>query len=134
MRGDGALRDARRRGDAGVPRHLQAREVTAEFPGFALLCYAQKDKADKIKVDLALSKANASDFDSVLLPGGVINGDALRIEKKAQQFVQEIDRAGKPIFVICHGSWLLVSAGLVKRTRHDELGPRSQLGEQSQAR
>ncbi|HEX9160713.1 MAG TPA: type 1 glutamine amidotransferase domain-containing protein [Thermoanaerobaculia bacterium] len=72
------------------------------------------DKADKIKVDLELSKANASDFDAVLLPGGVINCDALRIEKRAQQFVQEIDRAGKPITVICHGPWLLVSAGLVK--------------------
>jgi len=46
--------------------------------------------------------------------GGVINADALRIEKKAQQFVQEIDRAGKPIAVICHGPWLLVSAGLVR--------------------
>ncbi|MGZ4778386.1 MAG: type 1 glutamine amidotransferase domain-containing protein [Thermoanaerobaculia bacterium] len=76
--------------------------------------FKHHDKADRIKVDLSLSKANASEFDAVLLPGGVINGDALRIEKKAQQFVQEIDRAGKPVFVICHGPWLLVSAGLVK--------------------
>ena len=72
------------------------------------------DKADTFDVDLVLSRANASDFDAVLLPGGVINADALRIEKKAQQFVQEIDRAGKPIMVICHGPWLLISAGLVK--------------------
>jgi len=76
--------------------------------------FKHHDKADKIKVDMELSKANASDFDGVLLPGGVINSDALRIEKKAQQFVQEIDRAGKPIMVICHGPWLLVSAGIVK--------------------
>lgn len=76
--------------------------------------FKHHDKADKIKVDLSLSKADASQFDAVLLPGGVINSDALRIEKKAQQFVQEMDRAGKPVFVICHGSWLLVSAGLVK--------------------
>jgi len=76
--------------------------------------FKHHDKADTFKVDLTLAKANANDFDAVLLPGGVINGDALRIEKKAQQFVQEIDRAGKPIFVICHGPWLLVSAGLVK--------------------
>ena len=72
------------------------------------------DKGDKVKVDLELSKADAADFDGVLLPGGVINGDAMRIEKKAQQFVQEIDRAGKPVMVICHGGWLLVSSGLVK--------------------
>lgn len=76
--------------------------------------FKHHDKADKIKVDLSLSKADSGDFDAVLLPGGVINGDALRIEKKAQQFVQEMDRAGKPIFVICHGPWLLVSSGLVK--------------------
>ena len=76
--------------------------------------FKHHDKADKIKVDLELSKADANDFDGVLLPGGVINGDALRIEKKAQQFVQDIDRAGKPVMVICHGGWLLVSSGLVK--------------------
>ena len=76
--------------------------------------FKHHDKADKFKVDLAVAQADANDFDAVLLPGGVINGDALRIDKKAQQFVQEIDRAGKPIFVICHGPWILVSAGLVK--------------------
>ncbi len=70
-------------------------------------------KTDKFKCDLPLAKADAADFDAVMLPGGVINADALRIEKKAQQFVQEIDRAGKPIAVICHGPWL-VSAGLVR--------------------
>jgi len=72
------------------------------------------DKGDTFKCDLPLAKADARDFDAVLLPGGVINADALRIEKKAQQFVQEIDRSGKPLFVICHGPWLLVSANLTK--------------------
>jgi protease I len=76
--------------------------------------FEHHDKADKLPVDLALAKANAEDFDAVLLPGGVINGDALRIEKKGQQFVQEMDRGGKPVMVICHGGWILASAGLVK--------------------
>ena len=76
--------------------------------------FKHHDKADKLKVDLALAKANAGDFDAVLLPGGVINADAIRIEKKAQQFVQEMDRAGKPVMVICHGPWLLISAQLMK--------------------
>jgi protease I len=76
--------------------------------------FKHHDKLDTFKVDLALSKADPNDFDAVLLPGGVINADAIRIEKKAQQFVQEIDRAGKPVLVICHGAWLLVSAGLIK--------------------
>ena len=76
--------------------------------------FKHHDKADKLKVELALSKADANEFDAVLLPGGVINGDAMRIEKKAQQFLQEMDRAGKPVFVICHGGWILINAGLVK--------------------
>ncbi|HSP34532.1 MAG TPA: type 1 glutamine amidotransferase domain-containing protein [Thermoanaerobaculia bacterium] len=79
--------------------------------------FKHHDKADKIKVDLELSKANPNDFDGVLLPGGVINGDALRIERAAQQFVKEIDRAGKPVMVICHGAWLLVSSDLVRGHR-----------------
>jgi protease I len=82
--------------------------------GGEVQAFKHHDRAERFKVDLELSKANTSDFDAVLLPGGVTNSDALRIEKKAQQFVQEIDRAGKPIMVICHGPWLLISAGLVK--------------------
>lgn len=76
--------------------------------------FEHHDKKDRIDVDLPLDKANAAEFDAVLLPGGVINGDALRVEKKAQQFVQQIDRAGKPVLVICHGGWILISAGLVQ--------------------
>src|ERR1700744_2123422 len=72
-------------------------------------------KTQKVKVDMTLDQAKADDFDAVLLPGGAMNADALRIEPKAQEFVQQIDRAGKPIAVICHGPWLLVSAGVGKR-------------------
>ncbi len=79
--------------------------------------FKHHDKADKLTVDLELSKADANDFDAVLLPGGVINGDAMRIEKRAQQFVKEMERAGKPILVICHGPWLLVSSDLVRGHR-----------------
>jgi len=76
--------------------------------------FKHHDKADKIPVDLELSQANPADFDAVLLPGGALNADALRTEKKAQDFVRVIDEAGKPIAVICHGSWLLVSADLLE--------------------
>ena len=71
-------------------------------------------KTQKVKVDMTLDQAKPDDFDAVLLPGGAMNADALRMEKKAQEFVQSLDRAGKPIAVICHGPWLLISAGLVK--------------------
>lgn len=71
-------------------------------------------KTQKVKVDKTLNEAQAAEFDAVLLPGGAMNADALRMEPKAQQFVQQLDREGKPIAVICHGPWLLISAGLVK--------------------
>ena len=76
--------------------------------------FKHHDQADKIAIDMELNKATAADFDAVLLPGGVINADALRIEKKAQEMVREMDGAGKPIAVICHGAWLLISAGLCR--------------------
>lgn len=71
------------------------------------------DKADWFDADLTLAQANPDQFDAVLLPGGVINGDQMRIIPEAQRFVRQMDEAGKPIFVICHGGWVLVSAGLV---------------------
>lgn len=69
---------------------------------------------DWFDVQLTLDKADPDAFDAVLLPGGVQNADRLRASHNAQAFVQAIDRAGKPIAVICHGPWLLVSAGLVE--------------------
>jgi protease I len=71
-------------------------------------------KADFFKVDLTLDAADHADFDAVLLPGGVMNSDHIRTLPQAQRFVQGMQQAGKPIAVICHGAWLLVSAGLVK--------------------
>ena len=71
------------------------------------------DKADQFDVDLTFGELDVKDFDGVLLPGGVINGDQTRIIPEAQRFVRDMDDAGKPIAVICHGGWLLVSAGVV---------------------
>ncbi|MCE5198527.1 MAG: type 1 glutamine amidotransferase domain-containing protein [Armatimonadota bacterium] len=71
-------------------------------------------KADKFHVDIPLDQARAADFDALLLPGGALNPDQLRIMDKAKQFVSEFDEEGKPIAVICHGAWTLVSAGLVR--------------------
>jgi len=72
------------------------------------------DKAGTTKVDMKLKEAKAADFDGVLLPGGAANADALRVFKEAQAFVREIDEAGKPIAVICHGPWLLVEADVIR--------------------
>ncbi|NML44196.1 type 1 glutamine amidotransferase [Ramlibacter sp. G-1-2-2] len=70
--------------------------------------------ADKFDVDLTFEEAKPEDFDAVLLPGGVQNADKIRMSMHAQQFVQAMQKAGKPFGVICHAPWLLVSAGLVK--------------------
>jgi protease I len=72
------------------------------------------EKADKVDVDVTLDIAKAANFDAMLLPGGALNADALRVEKGAQAFAKQMEEAGKPIAVICHGPWLLASAGLVK--------------------
>ena len=76
--------------------------------------FKHHDKAGKTKVDMTFADAKAADFDAVHLPGGALNADALRDVKEAQEFVRQMDEAGKPISVICHGGWLLVSANLVK--------------------
>ena len=72
------------------------------------------DKADQFEVDATLAEADPQNFDAVLLPGGAMNADTLRVQPRAQEFVRQIDRQGKPVAVICHGPWLLVSAGLVR--------------------
>lgn len=76
---------------------------------------AQHDKkADRFGVQATFAQAHPDDFDGVLLPGGTMNADALRMVPEAQRFVKKMQDDGKPIAVICHGPWLLVSAGLVK--------------------
>lgn len=71
------------------------------------------EKADRFPVQATLSEAYPGDYDAVLLPGGTMNADALRMQPEAQRFVKKMEDDGKPIAVICHGAWLLVSAGLV---------------------
>jgi len=71
------------------------------------------EKADRFRVDQVLAEADPEQFDAALLPGGALNADALRVVPEAKTFITAIDRAGKPIAVICHGPWLLASAKLV---------------------
>lgn len=72
------------------------------------------DKADTFKVDRTLAQADATQFDALLLPGGALNADTMRVQPRAQEFVREMDRQGKPVAVICHAPWLLISAGCVR--------------------
>lgn len=72
------------------------------------------DKADQFEVNITLANADPQEFDAVLLPGGGLNADTLRVQPHAQEFVREMDRQGKPIAVICHAPWLLISAGCIR--------------------
>jgi protease I len=76
--------------------------------------WANGDWGDSVRVDSAVADADADDFDGVLLPGGVMNPDKLRMDKKAVEFVRAFVDAGKPIAAICHGPWTLIETGIVK--------------------
>jgi protease I len=69
----------------------------------------------KVKVDRTLFTADAADYDALVIPGGLVGPDTLRQSEEALDFVRAAERAGKPIAVICHGPWLLISAGLIVR-------------------
>lgn len=75
------------------------------------------DKADAIPVDKTLAQADPDEYDALLLPGGVINPDALRIAPGAIDFVRHFVQASKPIAAICHGPWTLINAGAVRGRR-----------------
>lgn len=72
---------------------------------------------DEFPVDVPLEKAKADDYDGLLLPGGVMNPDALRIDEKAIALIQAFVDAGKPIAAICHGPWPLIETGVTKGRR-----------------
>jgi protease I len=67
-----------------------------------------------VAVDVPLESANPADFDALLLPGGVMNPDKLRLNPKAVQFVKHFIDSGKPVAAICHGPWTLIEAGGVQ--------------------
>ncbi|MEN7536973.1 type 1 glutamine amidotransferase domain-containing protein [Aurantiacibacter flavus] len=73
-----------------------------------------KDWGSPVNVDLTLDKAQARDFDALLLPGGQMNPDILRMDKDAVAMVKTFVDAGKPVAAICHGPWLLVEAGVIE--------------------
>jgi protease I len=86
--------------------------VISQKPG-QIQGFVHTDKGDKVTVDATFDQTHASDYDAVVLPGGVVNGDAIRVDAKAQNIVKQFDKDGKPIAVICHGGWLPISAGIV---------------------
>ncbi|HET7872857.1 MAG TPA: type 1 glutamine amidotransferase domain-containing protein [Terriglobales bacterium] len=72
------------------------------------------EPAGRVRVNKTVREANPSDYDALLLPGGFINPDLLRQSAEAREFVRRFDRAQKPIASLCHGPWVLASAGLLE--------------------
>jgi protease I len=75
--------------------------------------WKDKNWGDPVDVDLTLDEAEAEDFDALVLPGGQMNPDILRMEDKAVQLVKDFCASGKPVGAICHGPWLLAEAGVI---------------------
>jgi len=71
----------------------------------------------EVRVDVALDRAQARDFDALLLPGGVMNPDSLRMHPKAVEFVKAFFDADKPVAAICHGPWMVIEAGVARGRR-----------------
>jgi protease I len=96
---------------------LEAAGATTELlsikPG-TIQGFKHFDKADEHKVDKLVEEADASDYDALLIPGGVGNPDQLRADENVVQFTREFFEQGKPVAAICHGPWVLVEAGIVK--------------------
>lgn len=73
-----------------------------------------KEWGESVSVDQTLEQASPEEFDALVLPGGVMNPDHLRMNSDAVDFVRDFAETGKPIAAICHGPWMLVEAGLVQ--------------------
>ncbi|MER2534038.1 MAG: type 1 glutamine amidotransferase domain-containing protein [Rhizobiaceae bacterium] len=97
--------------EAGADVHVISLEA-GEIKG-----WDKKDWGRPVKVDRTLDEAKASDYDALVLPGGQINPDLLRVEPKALDFVKAFWTDRKVIGAICHAPWLLVETGIVKGRR-----------------
>lgn len=71
------------------------------------------ERANEFQANVVLADADPAEYDALFLPGGVMNGDALRMVPEAQAFARAMVEQDKPVAVICHGGWLLISAGVV---------------------
>jgi protease I len=91
-------------------------DVIAPKPD-AIQAFRHHDKSITVPVDRTLDEVRPGDYDAVMLPGGALNADALRVEPKLKQFLRAMWEAGRPFAVICHAPWELVSAGLAEGRR-----------------
>ena len=99
---------------------LEAAGATVDIvspQNFRVKGWQHSDWGQGVSVDRHVDDANADEYDALLLPGGVMNPDQLRINPAAVRFVKAFVEAGKPIAAICHGPWTLIEAGATKGRR-----------------
>lgn len=102
-------RDALKQAGANVEIvSLQAGEIKG---------WDKKDWGRPVKVDKTLDQVSAGDYDAIVLPGGQINPDLLRVEPKALQLIKDIFNAKKVVAAVCHAPWLLIETGIAKGRR-----------------
>ena len=94
--------------NAGAETHLISLK-----PG-KIQAFNHFDPADRFDVDKTIEEVDASDYDALMIPGGVGNPDQLRGNENVVSFVREFFQAGKPVAAICHAPWVLVEAGVVR--------------------
>lgn len=91
-------------------------ELVSTEPG-EIQAFNHLDKADTFPVDRTVDEVSPDEYDALVLPGGVANPDALRMDEKAVAFVRGFFEAGKPVASICHGPWTLVEADVLRGRR-----------------
>jgi protease I len=94
--------------EAGAKTHIISPETGS------VMSWQNKNWGSKFAVDVPVAQANADHYDALLLPGGVMNPDKLRLSDEAIDFISEFFDAGKPVAAICHGPWPLIDAGVVE--------------------
>jgi protease I len=93
---------------AGATVHIVSPEA-GEIKG-----WDEKDWGRAVKVDKTLDQAKAEDYDAIVLPGGQINPDLLRVNKQALSLIKEIFNQKKVVAAVCHAPWLLIETGIIK--------------------
>jgi protease I len=91
-----------------------ARTQVVSPTGKKIKGWNHKDWGEEVSVDVPLKSADPSQYDALLLPGGVMNPDQLRMNPDAVKFVKSFFDHGKPVAAICHGPWMLVETGAVR--------------------
>lgn len=95
--------------------------IIAPEPG-RIRAWKETDWGEEIPVDRTLEEASPNDYDALLLPGGVLNPDKLRMNPQAIDFIRKFFAEGKPVYAICHGPQLLVECNVLEGKRMTSYG------------